>query len=151
MAEWLRGHLVAAERAFVSSITGFQAAGQHTTTAWSGYSLVQIQRAQGRLDAAARTCRQMLNVTAQPTAPPLPAAGPGYVGLAEISYQRNELETALEQVSEGIELCRRFAYTPPLAAGLVTLAWIRQAAGDPGGAREAMGEAEQVSPGRPGC
>jgi LuxR family maltose regulon positive regulatory protein len=150
VAEWLLGRLAAAERAFVSSIAGFGAAGQHIEMAWSGYSLVQIQRAQGRADAAAGTCRHMLEITARPGRPPLPAAGPGYVGLAEIAYQRNELDTALRHVTEGIELCRQLAYTPPLAAGLVTLAWIRQATGDPGGALAAIGEAGQASPGPPG-
>ena len=150
VAEWLRGHLPAAERAFESSIAGFRAAGQHITTAWSGYSLVQIQRAQGRLDAAARTCQHMLESTAAPGRPPPPAAGPGYVGLAEVAYQRNELDLALQHVSEGIELCRQFAYTPPLATGLVTLAWIRQATGDPAGALAAIGEARQAAPGPPG-
>ena len=38
----------------------------------------------------------------------------------------------------------------PLAAGLVTLAWIRQATGDPAGAREAITEAGQASPGPAG-
>ena len=150
VAEWLRGHLPAAERAFTSSIAGFRAAGQHITTAWSGYSLAQIQRAQGRLDAAARTCQYMLEITAAPGRPPPPAAGPGYVGLAEMAYLRNELDTALQHVTKGIELCRQFAYTPPLAAGLVTLAWIRQATGDPAGALAAIGEAGQTSPGPPG-
>ena len=32
-------------------------------------------------------------------------------------------------------------YTAPLATGLVTLAWIRQATGDPAGALDAIGEA----------
>jgi hypothetical protein len=49
------------------------------------------------------------------------------VGLAEVAYQRNELDTALRHITEGITLCRQFAYTPPLATGLVTLAWLRQA------------------------
>jgi len=150
VAEWLRGHLASAERAFASSITGFRAADQHTTTAWSGYSLIQIQRAQGRTEAAARTCRQMLEMTAGPGRTPLPAAGPGYVGLAEMAYQRDELDTALRHVTEGVELCRQFAYTPPLAAGLITLAWIRQATGDPAGARAAIAEAGQALPGPPG-
>ena len=150
VAEWLRGHLPAAERAFTSSIAGFRAAGQHITTAWSGYSLAQIQRAQGRLDAAARTCQYMLEITAAPGRPPPPAAGPGYVGLAETAYLRDELDTALQHVTKGIELCRQFAYTPPLAAGLVTLAWTRQATGDPAGALAAIGEAGQTSPGPPG-
>jgi hypothetical protein len=34
-------------------------------------------------------------------------------------------------VTEGIPLCRQLNWTQPLAAGLVTLAWIRQANGDP--------------------
>ena len=72
------------------------------------------------------------------------------MGLAEVAYQRNELDTALHHVTEGIALCRQFVYTPPLAAGLVTLAWIRQATGDPAGALEAIGEAGQASPGPPG-
>ena len=150
MAEWLRGRLAEAERAFVSSIAGWRAAGQPTVTAWGCYELGQVQRAQGRLDAAVRTCQQALEVTAAPGRPPLPAAGPAYVGLAEVAYQRNELDTALRHVTEGIALCRQFVYTAPLAAGLATLAWIRQATGDPAGALEAIGEAEQAAPGPAG-
>jgi LuxR family maltose regulon positive regulatory protein len=107
----------------------------------------QVQRAQGRLDAAVRTCQQALEATAGPGPTPLPAAGPAYVGLGEVAYQRNELDTALQHVTEGIALCRRFVYTASLATGLATLAWIRQATGDPAGALEAMGEAELAAPG----
>ena len=85
-----------------------------------------------------------------PGRPPAPAAGPAYVGLAEVAYQRNELDSALRHVTEGIALCRQFVYTPSLATGLVTLAWIRQATGDPAGALEAIGEAEHASPGPAG-
>jgi LuxR family maltose regulon positive regulatory protein len=53
-------------------------------------------------------------------------------------------------VTQGITLCRQFVHTPPLAAGLVTLAWIRQAAGDRRGAREAMTEAESFAAGPAG-
>ncbi len=79
-----------------------------------------------------------------------PAAGPAQVGLAQVAYQRNELDAALEEVTEGISLCRRFVYTVPLAAGLATLAWIRQASGDPSAAAEAMGEAERSAQGSAG-
>ena len=49
--------------------------------------------------------------------------------------------------SKGIELCRQLNWkTQPLAAGLVTLAWVRQANGDPDGAREAIAEADRVAP-----
>jgi LuxR family maltose regulon positive regulatory protein len=70
-----------------------------------------------------------------------------YVGLAEVAYQRNELGTALRHLTEGIALCRQLNFTQPLAEGLATLAWIRQANGNPGGAREAMSQADEVAPG----
>ncbi len=72
------------------------------------------------------------------------------MGLAEVAYQRNELDTALDHVTEGIALCRQFVYTTPLAGGLATLAWIRQATGDPAGALDAIGEAMQAAPVPPG-
>ena len=53
-------------------------------------------------------------------------------------------------MTQGITLCRQFVHTPPLAAGLETLAWIRQAAGDLRGARDAMTEAESFSAGPAG-
>ena len=145
-AEWLHGRLAEAERAFVSGIAGWRAASQYTVAAWGCHHLGQVQRAQGRLDAAARTCQQALDAMTAPARSPLPTAGPAYVGLGEVAYQRSELDTAFRHASEGIALCRQFAYLPPLAAGLATLAWIRQATGDPAGAREAMGEAVQAAP-----
>jgi ATP/maltotriose-dependent transcriptional regulator MalT len=70
--------------------------------------------------------------------------------LGEVAYQRDDLDRALEYVTRGITLCRQFVHTPPLAAGLVALAWIRQAAGDRRGARDAMTEAESFSAGPAG-
>jgi len=61
VAEWLRGRLTKAESAFASSITGWREAGQLTITAWGWYELALIQRAQGRLVAAAQTCEQALD------------------------------------------------------------------------------------------
>ena len=116
-------------------------------TAWVYKDLGQVQRAQGRLDAAAGTCRQALEDAAPAGRTALPAAGIAQVGLAEVAYQRNELDTALRHVSEGIGACRQMNFTQPLAAGLATLAWIRQARGDAAGAREAMEEAGQAGPG----
>jgi LuxR family transcriptional regulator, maltose regulon positive regulatory protein len=141
-AEWLRGRLADAEQAFVSSIAGWRT-GQPLS--WGIYQLGQVQRAQGRLDAAAETYQKTLDIAAESGPPPAPPAGPAYVGLAEVAYQRNELDSALWQVTEGIAVCRQFLYPAPLGTGLVTLAWIRQAQGDPGGALEAMGEAGQAA------
>ena len=149
VAEWLRGRLTEAERALASSVTGWRETSQLTLIAWGCYELMLIQLAQGRLDAAALTCEQTLDslVTSGRSAP---AAGPSYAGLAEVAYQRDELDVALRHATEGIALCRQFVYTPPLAGGLATLAMIRQATGDPAGALEAVAEADQAAPGPAG-
>jgi LuxR family maltose regulon positive regulatory protein len=149
VAEQLRGRLGAAERAFESSFTRWRTANQPTLIAWGGYSLAQVQRAQGRLDAVIRTCQQALELTAG-SGPPPPASGPAQVVLAEVAYQRNDLDGALRQVIDGIALCRRFVYTTPLATGLATLAWLRQASGDPAGALAAIAEAGRAAPGPAG-
>jgi LuxR family maltose regulon positive regulatory protein len=112
------------------------------------YILGRGQRAQGRLGAALRSCQQALELAAAPAGRPLPAAGVAYVGLAEVLYERGELDAALRHATEGVGLCRQLAQPLPLVAGLAILAWIRQAQGDRAGALEAVAEAErvQVSP-----
>ena len=147
MAEWLRGQVAEAERAFAASITGWRAADERYSAAFSCHHLGQVQRAQGRLDAALGTYQQALEITAAPGRPAMPAAGIAFVGMGEVAYQRNELEAAVRQVTEGIERCRQLTYTQPLATGLAALAWIRQAQGDHAGALEAMSEAGRVVPG----
>ena len=141
-AEWLHGRLAVAEQSFAASIAGWHA-GQPIS--WGVYQLGQVQRAQGRLDAAAATYSRTLGIAAESGPPLAPPAGPAYVGLAEVAYQRNELDNALAQVTDGIALCRQFLYPAPLGTGLVTLAWIRQAHGDPGGALEAMDDAGRAA------
>jgi LuxR family maltose regulon positive regulatory protein len=150
VADWLGGRLAGAERGFAAGIAGRRAAGLPTWSSWGSYELGRVQQAQGRLDAVVLTCEQALDAIARPGHAPLPAAGPAYVALGDVAYQRNELDGALSHVTDGIALCRSFVYTVPLAAGLATLAWIRQATGDPAGALTAMGEAVRAAPGPPG-
>ena len=150
MAEWLRGELAAAAEVFESSIGSWRREGQVTTTAWGYYCLARLQRGQGRLDAAARTCELALEAAGEAGQRLRPAAGPALVGLAEVAYQRDDLGRALDLVTQGIPLCRQFVHTPPLAAGLVILAWIRQASGDGPGARDAMEQAQSCSAGPAG-
>ena len=146
IAEWVSGRLEDAERGIAVGVAGWRAAGQRSLAAWACHDLGRVQRAQGHLDSARASYQRALEITAPPGRAAMPAAGIGYVGMAEVAYQRNELDAAHRLVTEGIPLCRQLNWTQPLAAGLVTLAWIRQANGDPGGAREAMAEAEQIAP-----
>ena len=146
VADWLAGRLAEAEHALSSSIDQWRAAGHRNLIGWGTYHLGQVQRALGRLDATRATYRQTLEITQPPSGPTMPAAGIGYAGLAEVAYQRNDLDSAVRHITQGIPLCRQFTFTPPLATALTTLAWIRQAQGDPVGALDAMDEAERAAP-----
>ncbi|HEY2521429.1 MAG TPA: LuxR C-terminal-related transcriptional regulator [Streptosporangiaceae bacterium] len=150
VAGWLDGHLAEAERGFADSIAGRRAVGLPTWEAWASFELAQVQLAQGRLDAAERTGQQALDAVAGADLGSLPAAGPAHVGLAGVAFQRNDVDRARENLAQGIALCRSFVYAMPLAMGLATLAWVRQADGDAAGARAAMDEAVQGTPGPPG-
>ena len=150
MAEMLRGRLPEAERALSSTIVQLRAAGEGFMTARRCYHLGQVQRAQGRLDAALDAYQQALEIATPASGPALPAAGIGHVGMAEVAYQRDELDAALRHLTEGIPLCRQLAYAAPLAAGLATQAWILQSEGDQAGALDAMDEAGRAWPVPPG-
>jgi LuxR family transcriptional regulator, maltose regulon positive regulatory protein len=145
-ADWLHGRADQAERALLPLTARWRAAGQRSFALRGCFLLGRVQRAQGRLDAAARTYRQAVEIGAPPSRSALLAAGVGYEGLAELAYQRNELDAALRDVTDGIADLRQLNYPAPLALGLATLAWIRQATGDQVGALQAMGEAERVAP-----
>jgi LuxR family transcriptional regulator, maltose regulon positive regulatory protein len=165
-ADWLDGRLGPAERRLAEVLTELRSAEQAVRRAggepaevlhsveggaefFAGflamricYDLGEVQRARGRLDAAAATYQQALD----PAGETGQAAHTGlaHVGLAQVLYERNELTAALEHASQGVTLCRQLAFTPPLAAGLAVMARIRYARGDAAGALEAMGEAGQT-------
>jgi LuxR family maltose regulon positive regulatory protein len=147
MADWLGGRLTEAERALVEVVAERSVAGERYLAVRAGHDLGHVQQAQGRLGAALRTYQHGLQIAAEPGQVPLPAAGMAHVGLAEVLYQRGELDAALRHATEGVALCRQLAYTPPLATGLAMLAWIRQAQGDQAGAQEMIDQAEGVMPG----
>ena len=148
LAEWMRGRLTEAEQLLSSTIAQWRAAGERALAVRGCHHLGQIQRAGGRLDAALGTYQQAVDISAVPGRPHLPVAGTAYVGMAEVAYQQGELDAALRHVTEGIPLARQSAHTQPLANGLVTLAWIRQAQGDEASALAAMDEAGQVGASR---
>ncbi|NED95772.1 AAA family ATPase [Phytoactinopolyspora alkaliphila] len=144
-AAWIRGEVGEAERAMASNVAHWRAVGQRDLVVYMSSYLGRIQCARGRLDAASSTYRHPLEASSLPAWEDPPAAGVSYVGMAELSYQRGDLDTAMDHLARALPLCRMFVYAQSLAAGLVTLAWIRQARGDAAGAREAMDEAVEFT------
>ena len=62
-ADWLGGRLAEAEHGLVASIGRWREAGNRNLAGWGSFYLGQVQRAQGRLDAASATYRQTLEIT----------------------------------------------------------------------------------------
>ena len=66
LAEWMRGRLWEAEQLLSSTIAQWRAAGESALVVRGCYHLGQIQRAQGRLDAALGTYQQAVDTAAVP-------------------------------------------------------------------------------------
>jgi LuxR family maltose regulon positive regulatory protein len=145
VADWLRGQVVKAEQALGGLVAAQRAAGDRSMAMWPQYELGQAQQARGHLGAALRNFEQTLKIAGDPGRA-LPPEGIAYAGMAEVLYQRGELDAALGHATDGVGLCRQLASALPLAVGLAVLARVRQAQGDRAGALQAIGEAGRVRP-----
>jgi LuxR family maltose regulon positive regulatory protein len=146
LADWMCGKLADAEREFTDLVARWRSVGESSLAARCCRFVSQVQSDQGRLDTAFRTYAQLVAIAEDTDQPRPPVAGYGYVGMAEIAYQRDELGDALRYVTEGLARGRQLSENEPLASGLVVLAWIRQAEGDRAGAVAAIEEAERSAP-----
>jgi LuxR family transcriptional regulator, maltose regulon positive regulatory protein len=144
MADWLRGRVVEAEQA-LARLAAEQVAAGARYLAPLYRDLGQVQRARGHLGAALGTYETALGIASQ-AGHPLPPAGIALVDMAEVRYERGELDAALDHATQGVALSRQLGWARQLAAGLAILAWIRHAQGDQAGALAAMAEAERVQP-----
>jgi LuxR family maltose regulon positive regulatory protein len=142
MADWLRGRLPEAEQA-LARLAAEQLAPGTRYLAPLYHNLGQVQRARGHLGAALRTYQNALEIASQ-AGRPLPPAGIAHVDMAEVRYDRGELDAALDHATQGVALSRQLGWTRQLAAGLAILAWIRHAQDDRAGALAAMREAQRV-------
>jgi len=146
LADWLCGKLGDAERGFADLVVRWRSMGESSLAARSCAFIGQVQRDQGRLDDALRTYTQLVGIAEDPRQPRPPVAAYGYVGMAEVAYQRDELADAFGHATQAIARGRQLSESEPLASGLMILAWIRQANGDRAGAVAALEEAEGVAP-----
>ena len=140
-ADWMTGRVVDTEPAFAELLAEGRAAPAAYPVLRTCFMVGLVQQAQGRLGAALRTYREGLRLAAQGERISVYHAGEAHVGIAQVLYQRNQLEEALEHATRGVEFCRQVIELTELDVALVALGWIRQAMGDPDGALEAMEEA----------
>ena len=120
------GRLEDVERAFARLLAEGRAASDLYPVMSTGSTLARVQRARGKLGAALRTYRDGLRFATEDGRLAAPHAGEPHVGMAQVLYERNQLDEALQHVTEGIELCRQVMVLRERDRGLVVLAWIRR-------------------------
>jgi len=112
-----------------------------------GLALAQFH--QGHLRQAAEHYRQVIDLAergfgTEREALPSPLAAAGYIGLAAIYLEWNDLDVAAIYLDQGMELGRYGAAAHSLVNACVVRSRLRQALGDREGAFEALDQAEQI-------
>jgi LuxR family transcriptional regulator, maltose regulon positive regulatory protein len=139
---WISGELEPAFESFAEGKALMEMAG-YTQFQNSGvHILADIRIAQGRLNEAQRIYEQALRLAAeQPDV--IWGKADLHVGLAELDYERNDLESAIGRLGQSKELGEHAGMPDTRHRWYVTMARIRQAQGDKAGALELLDEAER--------
>lgn len=146
ICDWIEGRMEQAETGLAEMLAEGRASSSPHPLMTSVTSLGLVQEARGRLGAALRTYEDALRFARAGERRSPFHEGEAHLGIARALYQRNQLAAALQHATEGVELERAVVEPVLLNVGLHTLAWIRQAMGDPDAALAAMDESIGLIP-----
>jgi LuxR family maltose regulon positive regulatory protein len=104
-----------------------------------------MQAQLGRLREAEVQFRRAMRFVTEEGVELLPAAGAVHIGMADLRYERNDLDGAERELKRGIELAEQTREVSNLVWGYVTLSRVKRARGDEEGALEMTHEAERVA------
>ncbi len=136
----LQGDRAAAGRAYAEALSLSQAIGHTTIAMMASLGLGMMQEGDNRLHEANETYMNTLNLAGEP---PPPAACEAHLGLARISYEWNDLDSAMRHVEKSIGLAKRFDQSDRTVAGEAVLAKIKLARGEAAEAASILAKAEQ--------
>src|SRR3989440_269618 len=100
----LQGDRAAASQAYIEVISIGKSFGDSIYTIAATINLGQLQEADNQLSLATRTYRHVLQLAGDP---PQPIACEAYLGLARITYQWNDLDTAQQHGQQCLQLTRQ--------------------------------------------
>jgi LuxR family maltose regulon positive regulatory protein len=135
----LQGDRSAASRAYTEVISIGNSFGDSIYTIAATINLGQLQEADNQLALATRTYRRVLQLTGDP---PDPIACEAFLGLARITYQWNDLDTAQQYGQQSLQLTRQMDSVDTFASCGVFLARLKLAQRDAVGAAAILAEAE---------
>ncbi len=137
-ASQLKGDRAAASRAYTEVIDTDKSSADSIYTIAATVNLGQLQEADNQLSLATRTYRRVLQLAGDP---PQPIACEAYLGLARITYQWNDLDTAQQHGQQCLQLTRQMDSVDTFASYEVFLARLKFAQGDVAGAAAVLDEA----------
>ncbi|HWS79872.1 MAG TPA: LuxR C-terminal-related transcriptional regulator, partial [Rubrobacter sp.] len=105
----------------------------------------RVRAEQGRLREADEAFRRTLRLLTEEGFELSPAAGVVHIGMADLRYERNDLDGAERELERGVELAERTGDVSTLVWAYVTLSRTRRARGDEGSALEMAHKAERVA------
>jgi LuxR family maltose regulon positive regulatory protein len=136
----LHGDRAAASQAYTEVIATGRSFGDSIYTIAATINLGQLQEADNQLYLAAETYRRVLQLAGDP---PAPIACEAYLGLARISYQWNDLDTAQQHAQQCLQLTQQMESISTSASYGVFLARLKLAQGDLSSALAVLDEAEE--------
>jgi LuxR family maltose regulon positive regulatory protein len=128
LAYLTRGELVEAQHAYEQAAEYARRVDHWFLLTGALGRMAPIQVTLGRLHAAATTCQQLLALPVVQSGG-LPAAGFAHVGLAEVYYQWNDLETAVKHAETGVAFGEAASIVDLVYAAALACARVKAALG----------------------
>jgi len=144
-ANMLRGDTAGAGQAMAEASVVGQRGGNIHIAVPALNALAGIQALQGHLHQAHTTAQEAIRLATGPSGRPLSIAGGPISALAELAYEWNDLESALDYARQSVQLSQRWGNAETLSNSYLTLAAALQARGDLAGAHDALQEAGRIS------
>jgi LuxR family maltose regulon positive regulatory protein len=141
----ITGDLEEAGEALAEAVEYGRAAGHTYGTLTAMVLQGRVWAEQGRLREAEGAFRRALRLVTEEGFELLPAAGLVHIGMADLLYERDDIDGAERELERGIQLARLTKEVSALVWGHITSSQVRRARGDEDGALEMAREAERVA------
>jgi LuxR family transcriptional regulator, maltose regulon positive regulatory protein len=139
------GDLAAADEAYAEAAE-ISRAGRHPYVRLAGMVMhARVRAEQGRLREADAAFQHALRLLTEGGFELSPAAGIVHIGMADLRYERDDLDGAERVLERGVELAERTGDVSTLVWAYVTLSRIKRTRGEEGGALERARQAERIA------
>ena len=139
----LRGDLQAARHDLSEAAALGQQSGNLHVAVPALNSLAEIELAQGQLRRAQATANHAVALGSSESGRPLPIAGGAVSALADLAYEWNDLDRALVEAKQSVELSKQWGSAESEIYNTATLVRVLSARGELDAAREAMMMAQE--------